>query len=925
MIVGSTSDLMEPEQLEGYELSDFASVLDVDAERVTATGKGADRAKERLRRRDDGPFAVGWPILSFTDALGTRKCAPVFVATIKVELAADDQVFLTKESSFALNPALAATDGIGQMIAEQLGPLSDDVSLEMLKELISTVADSLDLPLRGFDVSATSVGLDATDGLYNTAALMSGDSAATATLIRELDELMDRSDWQHTAAAGLVTGVAMSQPTKPSSIPMVAPLQINFSQEQILQRCVNSAVTVVTGPPGTGKSQIVVNLIANAWVHKESTLITSTNNAAVDVAADRANSLARGLVIRTGNKTSREAVPDLIAQLVSGAKEMAPVDRAQAEATLIRATAARDSFYLALSRCAELENIQHVRIQLQEQLGQHVSSFGLVTATGDAIRGINSLARKFERKRFFLGFRWRRFAKLHGFPVVIESIPVTLEWLKTCVDVLDREIVLSGLSQEVGDVNAHAAEVESTWQISSLTLTSGLISDAIARNKNRFTGPSEGKSSYYGTMKANEAMIPTLKGWACTALSLHQNFPLESGLFDYVIADEASQCHLAYILPAAYRAKRLILVGDTNQLPPISKVTPEQENALALRNKISPADLTRRRLSSAIYSAFDFFSNLVGQDRVQLLNEHYRSHPQIARWFNDAFYGSALSVLTDISTFSPGSRSLFWIDTPGDASRPAKGSWVNEAEARQVVNALGELLRSNLSVGVVTPFSAQADLIDRLSRQRYGPDLLSELGFRVGTAHRFQGDERDVIIFSSVLAPGVSTQAAKWIQSERRLINVAVSRARQRLVVVGNPDIESFDCPILTSLRMFIQTVHEFGDSQIEPRFDSEAEHRAYEALVHAGLNPISKFSVEGYELDFGIIQDELKLDIEVDGDQHYESVGGNYQQLCRQDIARDRVLTRAGWRVMRVPAWECFSASTAVAGRILAIVSPQK
>ena len=60
-----------------------------------------------------------------------------------------------------------------------------------------------------------------------------------------------------------------------------------------------------------------------------------------------------------------------------------------------------------------------------------------------------------------------------------------------------------------------------------------------------------------------------LRGWACTALAAHTNFHLESGLFDLVIVDEASQCSLAAVLPLAYRAKRLAVVGDPYQLYPI--------------------------------------------------------------------------------------------------------------------------------------------------------------------------------------------------------------------------------------------------------------------------------------------------------------------------------------------------------------------
>jgi very-short-patch-repair endonuclease len=369
----------------------------------------------------------------------------------------------------------------------------------------------------------------------------------------------------------------------------------------------------------------------------------------------------------------------------------------------------------------------------------------------------------------------------------------------------------------------------------------------------------------------------------------------------------------------------LILVGDPNQLPPISKLTTEQEVSIAMRNQMSAADLTRRRLSSNIYSAFDFFANVIGDENVDLLNEHYRSHPRIARWFNETFYGSELRVLTDISNVAIGSRSLTWIDTPGTAVQPAKGSWINEAEATQVLDIIDEYISTGKTVGVVTPFSAQAGVIDRLAVQRFGRDSLGDVDFRSGTAHSFQGDERDIMIFSCVLADGISAQAAKWVQSERRLINVAVSRARETLIVVGNPDIGVFECPTLTSLHKFAKTVHDFADSRIGPRIDSEAERRLYEAMMSAGLDPISKVDVEGYELDFGLISGPRRIDIEVDGDQHYEKSVGNHLRLRRQDIARDRVITRAGWLVERIPAWECIQHPDTVAYHLFELTKVQE
>jgi very-short-patch-repair endonuclease len=922
VLVSSIADLMAPEEFAEYELIEFANVLRQDARGVTAAGAGLDRAKRRAERRDEGPLTFGWPILVQTNPLNALKCAPIFVATITVELSSENHVALTRESSFALNPALTSSEGIGLSLAEELQRISDDLSQAVLTDLVTKVASDYEIPLRGFADNSVEIGENVKDGIYNSATLMAGDSAATANLLRELDELVDRTDWQHTAAASLVSGAKAANRPIASSLPMVAPLTINHAQEAILTKTMSAGTTVVTGPPGTGKSQVVVDLVANAWTHGQSILVTSTNNAAVDVAVTRANLVAPGLAIRTGNKSAREAIPDIVAQLVNGAQQVSPTERAAAEGNLFRTTNERDTFFKELSRCGELENLHQEQLQEQERLAAVVSGYGVIEISDGDLTEILRRTQRLKNRTLFLKFRWKRYAKKHGLRQEFESIGPTTDWLRSRVHNLNRQREIEELHGLLGDIDIRSQEVEVSWQTACTEMTRSVVTDTIARNKSRFSSLSQARSSYYGTLKAIETIAPHLKGWACTTLSLHQNFPLHAGLFDYVIVDEASQCQLAYVLPAAFRAKRLILVGDPNQLPPISQITMEQEISIAMKNHVTAADLNRRRLSSNIYSAFDFFANVVGDENVDLLNEHYRSHPHIARWFNETFYGSELKVLTDISNVANGSRSLTWIDTPGLAVQPAKGSWVNEAEAKQVIDIIEEYVATRKTIGVVTPFSAQASLIEQLAMARIGRDQLGEVAFRSGTAHSFQGDERDVMVFSCVLADGISRQAAKWVQSERRLINVAVSRARETLIVVGNPDIGAFECPTLTSLHMFAKTVHEFADSRIGPRIDSEAERRLYEAMLSAGLDPLSKVDVEGYELDFGLITSTDRIDIEVDGDQHYERTLGSHLKLRRQDIARDRVISRAGWKVERIPAWECIQYPERVAARLFQIAS---
>lgn len=290
-----------------------------------------------------------------------------------------------------------------------------------------------------------------------------------------------------------------------------------------------------------------------------------------------------------------------------------------------------------------------------------------------------------------------------------------------------------------------------------------------------------------------------------------------------------------------------------------------------------------------------------------LLNEHYRCHPHIARWFNRTFYNNRLTVLTEIGETGRRYRAISWKDVEGVAERSSDtSSWVNRAEARQVLEHVNGLLNSGLTVGVVTPFTAQGQLIDRLAKERFDRSILEEAGFISGTAHRLQGNERDAVVISTVLSPDMPRTTVQWIEKERNLLNVAVSRARSVLTVLGHPAIGELGSPTLSSLRVYVRDEVILLEDLARPsatfRTDSRSEELLLEELQVAGFLPLAKLNVEGYELDFALMEQGIKLNVEVDGDQHLDSRG----RQRRQDLTRDRVLSNLGWTVLRVPAWRC-------------------
>ena len=411
--------------------------------------------------------------------------------------------------------------------------------------------------------------------------------------------------------------------------------------------------------------------------------------------------------------------------------------------------------------------------------------------------------------------------------------------------------------------------------------------------------------------KAIQGCFPHARGWACTALSMQRSFRLERGLFDLVIIDEASQCSLATALPLAYRGKRLAVIGDPSQLTPVVTLSDALLRKVAISERFDDDELARCGAHHKEGSAYLAFAHALEVDSQHptVLDEHYRCHPHIARWFNREFYRGALTVLTDVSRMPRNGRRIGWIDVPGRAVRGAAASWTNVAEAEGAVREVAELLGAGYrSVGVVTPFAAQAALIERLARgdAGLGTERLKAADFGCGTAHRFQGEERDAILLSPVLAPGIPERTAAWVERERCLINVAVSRARQSLVVLGHPEIGAAGSPTLASLRTYLRDTA-IDANETRPvtdtvRVDSRAESRLLDAMRNAGWRPSAKLYVEGYELDFALLEAGRRLNIEVDGDHHVDARG----RLRRQDLARDRILRAVGWEVLRIPAWRC-------------------
>jgi hypothetical protein len=406
--------------------------------------------------------------------------------------------------------------------------------------------------------------------------------------------------------------------------------------------------------------------------------------------------------------------------------------------------------------------------------------------------------------------------------------------------------------------------------------------------------------------------------WAATSLSVRGRVPFLAAEFDLVVFDEASQCDIASALPLLYRAKRAVVIGDPQQLSHIS----------GLRSSFNQLLMQRFRLSDIAQdwsfnnrSLFDLARSLIRPEQVLRLKDHHRSHADIIGFSNKAFYGSQLRIATGYAKLKlpPSGGGVRWIDAPGEVLR-TKAGVINRIEAHALVQAMRELLASGYrgSLGVVSPFRAQANLIreivaadSALTQRLAGTDCL------IDTVHKFQGDERDVVFFSPVLSAAMPSSAEAFLRKNGNLFNVAITRARAQLVVVGDFQCSSSSTvPYLVDFTQYVEGLKDrlpvplialrapgsrqsLKSASTEGSIGTEALDLA---LAQAGLVCVARYREEKYSLDLALLYGGRRLDIEVDEAAYHTAWT---LERCHEEQIRSQRLNELGWEVLRFWVYE--------------------
>lgn len=317
-------------------------------------------------------------------------------------------------------------------------------------------------------------------------------------------------------------------------------------------------------------------------------------------------------------------------------------------------------------------------------------------------------------------------------------------------------------------------------------------------------------------------------------------------LFDYLIVDESSQVNMASAILSMRMARNIIVVGDIKQLPQIDDSSFKERNEQLLAEFQVPKTYSYYG-NSILSSLLSLYGNAIPKT---MLREHYRCSPEIISFCNERFYSGELVIYTKREIDA---RSMEVIKTvPGNFARknPDGSGLYNQREIDEIVHLLKQ--EKTDDVGIISPYRYQAQLIAEQI----------PIEAEVSTIHKFQGREKNEIIFSSVV-----NEPNEFVENDN-LINVAVSRAVKRFVLVTSDKVANSSSGVLSDLVNYIRYHSEFGemkDGSIRSIYDLLYREYQDQLILFRKKHPSKDFDTENLTSE---LLDRILLD------PKYESLG---------------------------------------------------
>jgi len=590
-----------------------------------------------------------------------------------------------------------------------------------------------------------------------------------ANVTRQLGRLPPRGD---TALHAYCTGQnARQQPAGD----LIFPFGVNESQLAAVNRAFEAQVSVIEGPPGTGKTQTILNIIANILLRGQTVAILSNNNSAVGNVFEKLGKCGLDyLVACLGSKQNREDF--FAAQPAVPAWEPAlPPNMESLQKTLAQLKQFLAAHNAAARLRAEIDEVsveqRYLKQWQEENPSQRVESLRKLKLSAQKMADLMAYLRHLGDGR--IGLR-NRFDLFVHFKIIRVKAFENGELRRAAVHDLQMRYYHRLLNEKNAELAAcQAVLVGGNFDALLKDMTTGSMTylKAHLHQQVQDTAPFE-PDTYRRHFDAFLKRFPILTSSTHSIVN-----SIESGaVLDYVIIDEASQQDIVPGILALGCAKNAVIVGDSKQLAHIP-------SGVAVAAPAATYDCEKHSLLS---SAIDVFKGALPRT---LLKEHYRCHSRIIQFCNQQFYGNELIPMN--SDASDGALRLV-VTAKGNHSR-------GNANLRELDSLMASLEAPSSDGawqdegrGFIAPFRAQVVLS--------GSHLPSD--FVRDTVHKFQGRECDEIVFSTVLDKKRENEKRINFVDDARMVNVAVSRAKKRFTLVTGDDVfKAGNGPIAALIR----------------------------------------------------------------------------------------------------------------------------
>ena len=509
--------------------------------------------------------------------------------------------------------------------------------------------------------------------------------------------------------------------------------RININQMRVIYNALKYPVTYVQGPPGTGKTQTILNVVLSGFYEGKTILVCSANNKPVDGIIEKLNFTYNGKdVIFPFLRLGKFEEVIIATKKIKDLFEMKIND--VVKDNLINKIVDKNN--LEYSKLLKLLEIQEKRTTIEEYISNSERLLDSLKNSSSAVSD-NLKTRVNNLKK-----------ELNELPIITNSELIGL--FKPIIK--NRELQQFLYFKSLSYINKlHEPKYSKLIDIC-------FIDDDITRAIEFNKWCQDDKN-----MKLLNNVFPVI-----FSTNISSNKLGGSGhKFDLVVMDEAGQCNAAHALIPISKADNLLLVGDPNQLKPV--ITIEDDVNEKLMKKYNVSELYDYKK----WSILDVMRNHDNISKYILIKYHYRCGRKIINFSNARYYQSSLDL-----SYINNDGSIEFINVKNTNSYEKNSVF---EEANEIINYIK---RNNLKdVSIITPFVNQQKLITQ---------LLEENGLNninCGTIHSLQGAEKDTIILSTALSNKTSKQTYNWIKNNYELINVGITRAKEKLIILGDLDV----------------------------------------------------------------------------------------------------------------------------------------